>query len=125
MSYYSPRFNEICISSHTPTCETRIYMNLICCVCNKEITGDVKIAKIISIKRIQHDGTNARIEYQTDQEEIYCHLSCLVSISCPAINNENFNHTDFSIIDQRDTNLDIVKNEESLVRNNLLGFLNE
>lgn len=108
--------------------ETRIYMNLICCICNDEISEDAKIAKIISIKRIQHYGTDARIEYTDDQEELYVHFNCLRDkdipiISCPA-NNEDFNERDSRIIDKTETNLESLKKEniDSLTRSNILNF---
>jgi hypothetical protein len=91
-------------------------MNLICCICKNKISKDSKIAKIILIKRIQHDETIARLEYENDQKELYIHFNCLQNgnipiISCRA-NEENF-APNSRIIDG-DSN--------SLARNNILNF---
>jgi len=117
MFYFLPKVNEI-VSLHRPICETRIYMNLICCICKNEISEDAKIAKIISIKRIQHDGTGARTEYTNSGDEIYIHLNCLQCGNGPIIvcqaNDKNF--VPDSRIINNDTTLD------SLVRSNILNF---
>lgn len=93
-------------------------MNLICCICKNEISDNARIAKIISIKRIQQDGTDARIEYTGDQEELYIHFNCLqkrnITINPCLANDENFNQDDSRIIGGSDV---------VLSRNDLLGFL--
>ena len=88
------------------------------------------MAKVINIKQIQHDGTNARLEYESGQEELYIHFNCLrigipPTISCPAKdpNREN-SIVGFRIIHNTKKILpgDESENTESLVRNNLLNF---
>lgn len=104
--------------------------DLICYICGKDLQPNERIAKVISIKETQQDNTNAHIvEYMDCQEEIYVHFNCLrgkkaTIISYPAINIENFNQNDFSIIDKKDTNLEINKQggTDSLIRSDILNF---
>lgn len=122
MSYFLLRLNKNRISSQfLKTARQELCMDLICCVCKNEISEDAKIAKIISIKRIQHYGTDARIEYTDDQEDIYVHIDCLTKPQ----NNISICDSHFGIINKADEILCPAKNEKSLIRNNLLGFLNE
>ena len=103
-------------------------MNLICYICEKEISVESKIARVISIKRIQRNGTDARIEYTGDQEELYIHLDCIQNKKAPTIpclaNNENFNQDNSRIMNEDNTVLKSSKEEntDSLVRNNILNF---
>lgn len=90
-------------------------MNLICYICEKEIIAESRIAKIISIKRVQQNKTDASVEYSPDQEEIYIHFNCLQTNIIPCLaKHENFAQNP-RIIDN-DTTLD------SLVRSNILNF---
>lgn len=101
--------------THTNLRDKNLYMkNLICYLCKKEMIESDKIAKIIPIKVTQHDGTDARINYINDQEEIYIHFNCLnhTSIFCQA-KIENFNQNNSRIINR----------DDSLVRSDILNFL--
>lgn len=94
--------------------------DLICYICNRSLQSKEKIAKIILIKETSAYTT----EYVGDQKEIYCHFNCLISISCHASNNENFNHDNSSIINGPGEILKLMKEENvnSFIRSNILNF---
>jgi len=104
--------------------------NLVCCICDKEITIDSKVAKIVFVKRTQHNEAISGVEYLGDQEELYIHFNCLKSnrvpvISCRA-NNKNFNQCDSRIINVDETILNPIESENTeLTRNNILNFLKD
>lgn len=80
-------------------------IHLYCFRCKQAIT-ESKYAKVVEVRE-ERGGYNTLTEYANPQEEIYVHLNCLLGgntqILCQAQ----------------------VKDENSLIRNNLLGFLNE
>jgi hypothetical protein len=99
-------------------------MNLICYICEKEISVESKIAKVILA---QLKETNESINYINNQEEMYIHFDCLKNgslhiVNCQA-NIENFNQSDFRIINKETEIFELVKKENlDLIRNNILNF---